>query len=223
MVMPSWGYTRVDVKATGTAAGTLSVGGKTRSFGANNTVEIMDQNTGFGDLYVQPLWLNWRDKYYEIGGSYGVWCPTGFYDKDNIANVGMGFLTQQVQATGYYYPFGHHGTAIMARPTYEWNSKKIDKDVQPGQTVTLEYGIAHSIHPRIELGATGYNAWQISQDHGSAAVNEGVLDRVNGYGASITCWIIQHKFAVTAKFNQEYMARDRFQGTAWALNCLWVW
>lgn len=222
MAMPSWGYTRVDVKATANAAGTISVGNRTQTFSAGQTVDIMDQDTGFGDLYVQPLWLSWRGKNYEIGASYGLWCPTGFYDKDNIANVGMGFLTQQVQATGYYYPFGNHGTALMVRPTYEWNSRKIDKDVQPGQVITLEYGIVHAINPRLELGVTGYNVWQISEDQGSAAANKGVLDRVNGFGALATFWVIQHKFAITGKYNQEYGAKDRFEGTAWCINGLYI-
>jgi hypothetical protein len=223
MVMPSWGYTRVDVKASANATGTISVGDRTKTISATNTAEIMDRDTGFGDLYVQPLWLNWRGKNYERGASYGIWCPTGFYDKDNIANVGMGFWTHQIQSTGYYYPFGNHGTAFMVRPTYELNSRKIDRDVQPGQVITLEYGMVHAIHPRVELGVTGYNAWQISEDHGSAAINKGTLDRINGFGATMTCWIIQHKFAITGKFNQEYVAIDRFQGTAWAINALWVW
>jgi len=217
------GYTKVDVKVKANATGTISVGGESKVLSASKTAEIMDRNTGFGDLYVQPLWLNWRKKYYEIGVSYGLWCPTGFYDKDNIANIGMGFLTQQLQATAYYYPFGTHGTALMFRPTYEWNSKKIDKDVQPGQVCTLEYGIVQAINPRLEFGLTGYNVWQVTRDHGSAALNKEVLDRVSGFGATITCWAIQHKLAITGKFNQEYRAKDRFEGTAWALNGLLVW
>ena len=112
---------------------------------------------------------------------------------------------------------------LMVRPTYEWNSKKIDKNVRPGQTATLEYGISHSIHPRVELGLSGYNVWQVTEDHGSDAINKGVLDRVNGYGATITVWVIKHKFAVTGKYNQEYLARDRFEGTAWSVNGLYIW
>jgi len=139
MALPSWGYTRVDVKTKANAAGTIQVGSRVNTISASMTSKIMDQDTGFGDLYVQPIWLNWKGKNYEIGGSYGLWCPTGYYDKDNIANVGYGFLTQQLQATGYYYPFGKHTTALMLRPTWEWNTKKIDKDVQPGQVCTLEY------------------------------------------------------------------------------------
>jgi hypothetical protein len=223
MALPSWGYTNVDVKANTSAAATISVGGNTRTLTAAGTVHIHDENTGFGDLYVQPVWLDWRGKHYDIGVSYGVWCPTGFYDKDNIANVGMGFTTQQLQSTAYYFPFGTHKTALMVRPTYEWNSEKIDEDVRPGQTATLEYGISHVIHPRVELGLSGYNVWQVTEDQGSDAINKGVLDRVNGFGALITVWVIPHKFSITGKYNQEYMARDRFEGTAWSINGLWIW
>jgi len=50
-----------------------------------------------------------------------------------------------------------------------------------------------------------------------------VLDRVNGYGATVTFWVIPHKLSITGKFNQEYMAKDRFEGTAWSINGLYVW
>ncbi|RJP56378.1 MAG: transporter [Candidatus Auribacter fodinae] len=222
LILPSWGYMRVDLEATANAEATISVGRISRTVSPNRSVKVEDHITGFGDLYVQPIWLDWRGKYSDLGISYGVYCPTGSYDKDNIANIGYGFLTQQVQMSGYYYPFENKATAFMIRPTYEWHSKKIDKNVQPGQNITLEYGVSQYIHPRIEIAANGYHQWQVSDDHGSEAVNTDVSDRVNGFGTQITCWLIEHKCAITGKFNKEYSAKDRFEGIAWLLNVTWI-
>ncbi len=221
-IAPVWGYTRVDVDAKASAAGTISVGGISKTVTANKTVNVHDENTGFGDLYVQPIWLDWRGKQYDVGISYGVYCPTGFYDKDNIANIGLGFLTQQVQVSAYYYPFENKATALFVRPTYEWHSKKIDKHVQPGQNITLEYGLSQYIHPRAEIAVMGYNEWQLSEDHGSEAANKEVLNRVSGIGAQVTCWAVENKCAITGKFNKEYWAEDRFEGMAWSINVLWI-
>ena len=67
---------------------------------------------------------------------------------------------------------------------------KIDEHVQPGQDITLEYGLSQFIHPRAEIAVVGYNTWQISEDRGVDATNRGVLDRVVGIGAQVTCWVV---------------------------------
>lgn len=222
LLLPSWGYMQVELEAKANAVASISVGRINKTLTANRSVEIVDRKAGFGDLYVQPIWLGWRGKHYDLGVTYGLYCPTGAYDKDDIANIGLGFLTQQVQTQGYYYPFENKATAFMVRPTYEWHSKKIDKDVQPGQDITLEYGISQYLHPRIEVAAIGYHQWQLSEDHGSKAANTSVLDRVNGFGTQITGWALENKCAITGKFNKEYSAKDRFEGIAWSLNVTWI-
>ena len=222
LIMPSWGYSRVDIKAKANAVGTISAGGISKPFNVNAAAEIEDATAGFGDLYVQPFWLDWRGKHYDAGVSYGVWAPTGTYDKNDIANIGLGFLTQEVQANVYYYPLESKATALFIRPTYEWNSRKIDTDVQPGQDITLEYGLSQFIHPRAELAVIGYQQWQISGDHGSAARNKDVFDMVNGIGAQITCWAVENKCAIVGKFSKELGAKDRLQGAYWSLNVTWI-
>jgi hypothetical protein len=112
IILPSWGKTSVDVKATASAAGSISVGPVSRSFSANQSVEIEDEETGLADFFIQPLWLGWHGKHYDIGLSWGVYVPTGAYDENEIANVGYGFFTSQTQASFYYYPVEDQSTAI---------------------------------------------------------------------------------------------------------------
>jgi len=222
LAIPSWGYTRINVEANVTGAGTISVGNQTRTVTVNRKVEVTQECTGLGDFYVQPVWLDWRGKHYDLGISYGVWCPTGYYNEENLANVGLGFWTQQVQGTACYYLFGSHATALLVRPTYEWHSNKIGEDVQPGQNITLEYGLSHFINPRAEVAVLAYSEWQLNKDRGDDAINANTLDRVSGIGAQVTCWAVQHKCAIIGKFNQELGSRDRLEGTAWSLNLTWV-
>jgi len=222
MVLPSWGYTSVNVAAEGTVAGTIKVGGHSRDFSAGQEVKIKDQQWGLGDLIVQPLWLGWRGKRHDLAFSYAATLPTGTYDKDNIANVGMGFCSQRLQVAAYFYPFENKTTAFMLTPTYEWNSKKIDTHIQPGQTMTIEYGIGQYVHPRVEIGLTGYNQWQITDDSGSAATDKNVRDTISGVGTQIVYWALKDKCSFTAKFSKEYAGKDRPQGLFGSLNFLWI-
>ena len=221
MVIPSWGYMSVNVAADATAAGTIQVGSHSRTFTAGQEVKIKDDAWGLGDLIVQPLWLEWRGKRNDVAFSYAATLPTGTYDKDNIANVGMGFCSQRLQTAAYFYPFESKTTAFMLTPTWEWNSKKIDANVQPGQTMTIEYGIGQYVHPRVEIGLTGYNQWQITDDSGSAATDS-VKDTISGVGGQILYWAIKEKCSLTAKISKEYAGKDRFEGLFGSLNFTWI-
>jgi len=222
VISPSWGYARTQVKAKANAACTVSAGDISRSLSANDTADITEQNTGFGDLYVQPLWFAWREKHYDIGLSYGFYAPTGYYDKKSIANIGLGFWTQQVQANAYYYPFASQATALVIRPTYEWNSRKIHEDVKPGQTITFEYGVSQYIHPRAEIAILGYNQLELTGERGSAATDKKALSYTSGIGALTKWWVMKNKCSITAKFNTEYGTKFNFQGDAWSLNATWI-
>ncbi|MCQ9207114.1 MAG: transporter [Omnitrophica bacterium] len=212
LILPSWGHARFDATANATAAGTISVGGVSKPIAANRTVKFEDDTTGLADLLIQPLWFAWRDKHYDIGLSWGAYLPTGQYDKDDLANIGLGFFTSKLQPSFFYYPFESKATAFMFSPTWEWHSKKIDKDVQPGQNITIEYGLSQYLHERFEIGISGFHQWQVTDDSGGAAVNKDTHDRISGVGAQATWWAIKDKCALVVKYVKEYDAVDRLEG-----------
>jgi hypothetical protein len=222
IILPTWGHTSVDVGASATAAGTISVGPVSKPFSAGGRVNVDDDKTGLGDLFIQPLWLGWHGKHYDIGLSWGGYIPTGAYDADDIANVGFGFFTSQTQASFYYYPFEDQSTAIMFAPTWEWHSKNIDKDVTPGQNVTIEYGIGQYLHERFEIGVHGFHQWQVTDDSGTDALNTTIKDEVSGIGGQVTWWAIKDKLALVGKYVEEYGAEDRLEGQFGELNVLWI-
>lgn len=221
IILPSWGHASVDVTASATAAGTISVGGISKPLSAGGSVAFKDDKTGLGDLFIQPLWLGWHGKHYDIGLSWGGYLPTGAYDANDAANIGYGVFTSQTQASFYYYPFEDQSTTFMFAPTWEWHSKNIDKDVRPGQNVTIEYGIGQYLHERFEIGVSGYHQWQITDDSGADAVNIDTKDRVSGVGGQVTWWAIEDKLALVGKFVQEYGAKDRLEGQFGGINIIW--
>ena len=222
VVMPMWGSTNVEVEVSADATGTASIGGISKAFTAATSAKIDHDATGFADLFIKPIWLGWSDTHYDVGLSWSAYLPTGYYDKDEIANIGHGYFTSQTQASFYYYPFEDMSTAFMFTPTWEWHSKKIDKDVTPGQNMTIEYGIGQYLHERFEIGVHGYHQWQITEDGGSSATNKDVKDKVSGIGGQMTYWAIKEKCALVGKFVQEYGAEDRLQGQYGEFNLTWI-
>ncbi len=222
IILPSWGHTSVKVKATADLAGTLSVGRLSRSFSAGDSVEMEEDETGLGDLFVQPLWLGWHGKHYDIGFSWGAYLPVGAYDKNDMANIGLGFFTSQTQASFFYYPFEDQSTAFMFATTWEFHSEKTDLDLQPGQNFTIEYGIGQYLHERFEIGISGFHQWQITKDSGNDAVNRHIKDSVNGVAGQVTWWAIKDKLALVGKIVHEYGAEDRFEGNFGQINITWI-
>jgi len=222
IIAPYFGYARVKARAEVDAAGTLSLGPLSRPVAANASIEIKDSKYGFGDTMVAPVWLQWHKENYDLGFIYGVYAPTGAYDEGDLANIGMGFWTHSAQIQSAYYLNDVGATAFVFSAGYEWNSKKYDKDVRPGQVVTLEYGISQYLHERFAIGLSGYSQFQISEDTGAQASNENVKDRIHGLGGEIQFWPVKNKMVISARTTWEYGGVDRFQGILASLNLTWI-
>jgi len=221
-IAPSMGYVGIETEVKAHATGSITIGDLTRTVSRDETVKVKSSIYGFGDMLVQPVMLDWRGKHYDIGLYYGFWAPTGAYSENRIANVGMGFWTQQFQAFGAYYFDEHRTTALIATGTYNLNSKRYDQDLTPGQSMTIEYHLSRYLTDRVEIGVSGYDQWQISSDTGSAAKNKDVFYQIHGIGGQIGGWIIKDKLNITTKCIWEYYGVDRFKGILATANLIWV-
>ncbi len=221
-VSPTWGYAMFEAKLKADARCTVSIGDIRKTLTAAISDTIKEENTGFGDLYVQPLWFAWRGKHYDAGLSYGFYAPTGQHDKNGLANIGYGFWTQQVQANLYYFPFKSQGTALVLRPTYEWNSERIDEDVTPGQTISIEYGVSQIVFSQAELAVLGYEQIQLSGEKGDNVTGKHPISGTRGIGGQIKGWVVKDKCSIAAKYSAEYGTKMNFEGSSWSLNLSWI-
>ena len=222
LIAPSMGYVGIEMKAKAHETGTISIGDFSKTVTKDETIKVKSEMYGFGDLFVQPVMFDWRGKHYDVGLYYGFWAPTGAYSENRIANVGMGFWSQQFQAFGAWYFDEYRKTALIMTGTYNLNSSKYDADVAPGQSMTLEYALSHYITDRVEVGVYGYDQWQISSDTGSAATNKDVFYQIHGIGGQAGGWIIKEKLNLTMKCAYEYYGVGRFSGVLGTVNLIWV-
>jgi len=198
-----------------------------RSFGTSASF-------GLGDMFVSPFWVAKSVSDWDFGLSYGFYAPDGRYATavinipglgartiESSDNIGLGFWTHQFQGI-ISWALPDKGTAANVALTYELNTKKKDFDLTPGNVFTLNYGISqylpltHDQTLLLELGPTGYNSWQVTEDKGSAA--SATLDNVSALGGQVGLTYVPLKmgFNVLAFFS--YAARDRPQGPSFSLN-----
>jgi hypothetical protein len=178
-------------------------------------VDLDESNFGLQDLFVQPIWLRWKWKDFDLSGGVGFYAPSGEFEQGGADNLGLGFWTVQLQLAGAYY-FLDRATAIVVAGTYEINTKQEDTDITPGQRFTLNYGVSQYLPAGpglVELGILGYSQWQVTHDDGSAVRPfHQNLDQVHAIGAQLGYAVPQWRLAVTAKYLYEYYAESRFRG-----------
>jgi hypothetical protein len=188
----------------------------------NRTLEFGDSSTGFGDIFVQPLWLGWRDKKYDLSLGLGVYIPVGRYNDGASNNIGLGFWTGQIQGAGYYYLDEQQASALMLSATYEVHSEKEGSDIRPGDHFTLEYGFSQYLSQRFEVGISGYSQWQTQGDKGHDTILiPNVKSEVHGIGGQVSYWVTS-RLNLSLRYMKEYSAVARFEGDWVMLNITYL-
>jgi len=186
-------------------------------------------NYAWGDMYFQPIWLDWSFQHFDLEFGEGFWAPVGKFNTTQVnvgpftstvpsaSNVGLGYWTNQMQAGAAWYPFSNKGTAVTTALTWEINSKQQNIDITPGQRLSLNWGISQYLPVTrdqsrlIEVGVTGYGNWQVTSDTGSAA-RSSAKDQAQAIGGQVGYTIVPSSVAINVRYLHEYAARSAFMG-----------
>jgi len=209
-IVPTFADGSAQVSLSAARSGRFLDGGFSRSLEA-------DTGFGVGDLFVQPLWLGWSGKHYDVSAGYGFYAPTG------EENIGLEFWTNQFQLAGAWYPFENRGTAVTLAGTYEIQAEMEDQDLTPGDRVSLNWGVSQYLPLTkdqtwlAELGASGYSQWQVEEDSGSDVpqilnVQLNVKDEIHAAGIQAGLTFVPWKAALTVRYQWEFGAEARFEG-----------
>jgi hypothetical protein len=219
--------------ANASAQAQLSIGRRLGGDADNSSFAV-------GDMLVQPIWLGWSSEHFDVMAAYAFYAAIGKYDTETITtvrnftlanpvvvedpdNIGYGFWTHQAQTGLAWYPFDNKGTAVTAIATYEYHSDKEDFDIQPGQGLTLSWGISQYLpltsdqHLLLEIGPAGWNGWQLSVDEGSDVTSRD-RDRTHAVGGQLGLTYVPWDLAFNFHGFYEYSTHDRFQGTSLGLS-----
>jgi hypothetical protein len=133
--------------------GNTSVGASLRTqTGSGRNAD--DSQFGVGDLFVQPLWLDWAKEHWDFAPGYGFYAPIGQYDTETITlpvvgplrveaadNIGYGFWTHQIQGAVTWYPWADKRLAVSTALTFHYFHEFAAKDRFQGQSIGLNLAI----------------------------------------------------------------------------------
>ena len=193
------------------------------SFNTSITDPYAGKLSGIADFYFAPVTLSWGTQKFDWTLAYGFTAPTGRYETGADDNIGLGFWTHQVQGFGYFYPVEDQSTAFMLGLTYEMNTKVKGKDYNPGNRLSLEWGISQYVSESLELSVQGGYNWQVVDDKGADVIFDPTIhDKKSTLAFSAGYWAWAGRLQVNGKYGFDYNVVQRFKTNMFMLNLTFV-
>lgn len=141
---------------------------------------------GLGDILVTPVSLYGRSASFDHQLQFTVWTPSGHFAPGDARNRGTGFWALVYSLGGVWYPGAdRQAWSISAVARVEQNFEQRGSGIGPGDDVVLDWGIgrvARLADRRLDVGVSGFGAWQLSAQEGSEAAVERQRYRLLGAG-----------------------------------------
>jgi hypothetical protein len=173
---------------------------------------------GLADSFYQPLILGWATKRADLRFAYGFLAPTGRFQAGASDNVGSGYWTHTLSAGETVYLAESRATAISAFEIYEFHGSQEDTGIHPGDTLSLDYSVTHtlSLQPdlRLQIGLAGYEQWQASAKTGPrvTAAEADARYRINAVGLAASVALPGRGVSLGARYLKEFSNKSTFQG-----------
>jgi hypothetical protein len=154
-----------------------------------NTRTGIDASWGFGDTFVQPVYLGWSLS--RIDARTGLWfvAPTGRFHVDALDNHGLGTWSYAADAGVTVYPDSAKRWNLATLATFNTNSNQRGTDRRTGNVLTLEGGIGRSVRKIGAAGVAYYAQWKVSDDQNMPVTRDprfNARHRYLGFGPEVT-------------------------------------
>ena len=169
------------------------------------------ERLGLGDIFVEPLMVGWRQKYFDAVASYSFYAPTGQLDRKGL---GQPQWAHQFSAGGTFFFDDERGWRLSALTSYNLYQKKNGIDVTRGDSVQIQGGLGGKFSKLIDFGLVGYGLLQIANNQGSDLPN-GLADyreKAFGLGPELGVTIPMLRSKITARYEWDLGAVARPQG-----------
>jgi hypothetical protein len=178
-----------------------------------------------GDIMVRPVILAWHPGQFDFVTAYGIWVPTGDFDRNNPAKPGKGFWSNTFTVGGTWHPDKERTFAVALLNWYEIHTRNHELDVTPGHAYTLEWGLSKALTGTLDIGVVGYYQQQTTSDHGRGitSVSGRALDRVFAMGPEVSLFFPNVTLFAVLRYNREFAVKDRPQGNTLTLTLTKRW
>jgi hypothetical protein len=143
-----------------------------------------DTANGFGDIEMFPVMMGWKSGDFKWQGQFGVYAPSGTFNKGDLANIGRNYWTFE-PAAGFSWLSTRIGTEVTAFAGFDFNTENGSTDYQTGDQFHLDGTIAQHLPlfgGFIGGGVNGYFYQQITGDSGNGAKLGGFEGMTTGIG-----------------------------------------
>src|SRR5215469_8189460 len=179
-----------------------------------------DTANGFGDVEFFPLMMGWKYGDLKWQGQFGVYAPSGTFNKGDLANIGRNYWTFEPSAAVSFLST-KIGLEVTAFAGFDFNTENNTTNYQTGDQFHLDGTIAQHLPlfgGFIGAGVNGYFYQQISGDSGAGAKLGGFEGMTTGIGPvfSYAYQFGDFDIAGEAKWLPELAVDNRLNGnTVW--------
>ena len=177
-----------------------------------------DHSGGLGDILITPA-IGWHEGPHLASLNLGIYLPTGPYDANALANIGMNYWTFTPSlAYAYINPEAHIDFSFVGGVDINtWNNST---EYRSGAMAHADATLLWTFDNGLGIGAFGGILYQISDDQGALAEE---LDGFKGRSFAIGPMIkytgeSQHDITATFNWAPEFGVKNRLEGNAWYLN-----
>lgn len=176
----------------------------------NLDFSITDSTFGVSDIVVDPMFLTWDGDRYQVTAGVGVYIPVGKYDHKDPSSVGKGFWTFAPGIGATFFLDEAKTWTFSTGLAYEIHTKQRQTDVTPGNHFHVGWGLGKQFGKYLQVGAAGYDSWQITKDKGpSASANK---TTAHAAGPEIVVSIPKLDSEVSLRSLWEYANKNGAQG-----------
>lgn len=190
------------------------------AFDGNNFVPVQEDKSGFGDIMLKPVMLNWQLPYYWHLTLYqGVSVPTGGYSINRNFNIGRNYWAFDTNAA-VTWANPDYAIEISAIMGYLRNLKNSETEYLSGGEFHLDYNIAYYITEKVAIGLTGMYYDQVNGDERNGALLGKSEASSIGLGPSMLLTFDIEPFVpvnLIFKLIYETDTENRFKGKYWTI------
>jgi hypothetical protein len=183
-----------------------------------NTFTKRDSTDGIGDILVYPFMLGWTglDGQLKYDARFGIYAPTGDYDKGELANVGKNYWTFE-PAASLSFMSSKIGLELSAFAGMDFNTENHTTNYRSGNQFHLDVTAAQHLPLLggvIGVGANGFYYQQVTGDSGSGATFGDFKGRTVGVGPvlSYITKIFGKDLVTEIKWLPELSVKHRLEG-----------
>jgi hypothetical protein len=169
-----------------------------------------DATFGIGDVCFEPLILAWHWQQFDLTLAAGFWAPVGDSAPQPNTLAGDGYWTAMFTAGATWYPDTQKTWSVSILNRYDVNTESTHYPISPGDTLSVEWGIAKALSKTVEVGAVGYYQQQLNKDRGTGASS--YQDQVLAVGPELSYVWAKPGLILSARYLWEFGAKDRPEG-----------